>query len=78
MVYHYHDQPALETLSCRLCSFSSVSFPKKSLTNHSPLPKKPRLNFRILLNIRAYLLTHQGQHREKGPLPDPRTEGTHI
>ena len=76
MVYHSHGQPALETLSCWL--FPSVSFPKKSLTNHSPLPKKPRLNFGILLNIRAYLLTHQGQHRETGPLPDPRTEGTHI
>lgn len=49
-----------------------MSFLKKSLTNHSPLPKKPRLNFRILLNIRAYLLTHQGHHQRKGPPARPQ------
>lgn len=58
---------------------------KKFLANHNSPPKKPRLNFRILLNIKAYLLIHWGQHQRKGPLPaclgpepDSRMAGTHL
>ena len=48
------------------------SLTKNPLTNHSPLPNKPRLDLRILLNTKPYLPIHQGQHQRKGPPARPR------
>lgn len=81
----------MTSLRWRPSPVSSVAFLqcpplKKFLTNHNSPPKKPRLNFRILLNIKAYLLIHWGQHQRKGPPahlswapdPDSRMAGTHT